>query len=135
MTHDKQLIERLKPCPFCGWRPAKGDHPAVFHPENRCSLGGWHFSAEGWNTRTNDSTLTAEIEELRAEKAELTEAVAAVKSLIDESSGVGGLHRNGDFAPWGELRSGGRFEDWLSPFDAVLVKHPYFATLAEGIER
>lgn len=38
---------------------------------------------------------------------------ADLKELIAESDGVGGLHQNGDFAPWDELTAGGQFEDWL----------------------
>jgi hypothetical protein len=45
----------------------------------------------------------------------------AVASLIAESHGVGGLHLNGDYATWDELRTGGRFEGWLADFDAALV--------------
>lgn len=33
-----------------------------------------------------------------------------VNDLIGESSGVYGLHLNGDNSPWAELTSGGRFE-------------------------
>ena len=46
----------------------------------------------------------------------------AVKSLIEESTGVFGLHRNGDLAPWEELRTGGEFEDWLKDFDTAFAK-------------
>ena len=62
--------------------------------------------------------------EARAEKAEaeverLRKGIAAVSSLIADSSGVYGLHLNGDPAPWDELLSGGRFEEWLADFDAA----------------
>lgn len=46
--------------------------------------------------------------------------IAAVADLIDNSTGVKGLHLNGDIAPWDELRSGGRFESWLVDFDEAL---------------
>jgi hypothetical protein len=68
-----------------------------------------------------DSALIARAEAAEAECARLREALAAVASLIDESDGVAGLHRNGDIATWGELRTGGRFEEWLAPFDAALT--------------
>jgi len=60
----------------------------------------------------------------RAEKAEaeverLRKGIAAVSALIADSSGVYGLHLNGDPAPWDELLSGGRFEEWLADFDAA----------------
>ena len=46
--------------------------------------------------------------------------VNAVANLIDNSTGVEGLHLNGDIAPWNELRTGGRFESWLVDFDDAL---------------
>lgn len=46
-------------------------------------------------------------------------ALIAVSELIDNSEGVYGLHLNGDPSPWDELRTGGRFEGWLLPFDAA----------------
>jgi hypothetical protein len=36
--------------------------------------------------------------------------VTELEGLMDESTGVAGLHLNGDLAPWDELRLGGRFE-------------------------
>lgn len=39
-----------------------------------------------------------------------------LQTLISESTGVAGLHFNGDIAPWEELMEGGRFEEWLLPF-------------------
>ena len=63
---------------------------------------------------------SARIIRLEHELAFAREGLNAVSSLIDESTGVGGLHLNGDFAPWSELRTGGRFETWLAQFDASL---------------
>lgn len=54
----------------------------------------------------------------RAEVAEI--GLTAVLQLIDESYGVAGLHKNGDVAPWSELRTGGRFEEWLLDFDEAI---------------
>lgn len=51
--------------------------------------------------------------------ARLSAGIQAVLDLINESEGVAGLHRNGDVAPWDELRTGGRFEEWLEKFDAA----------------
>ena len=50
----------------------------------------------------------------------LVAGLLAVEQLIAESHGVTGLHLNGDVAPWDELRTGGRFEDWLFAFDNAL---------------
>ena len=38
------------------------------------------------------------------------EALTEVQDLIGESSGVYGLHLNGDESPWSEVEQGGRFE-------------------------
>ena len=52
--------------------------------------------------------------------AKLVRGINAIADLIDNSTGVDGLHLNGDIAPWGELRTGGRFEEWLVDFDEAL---------------
>ena len=57
---------------------------------------------------------------LERELAVARKGLEAVESLMNESHGVGGLHMNGDFAPWNELRTGGRFENWLVAFDDAL---------------
>ena len=51
-----------------------------------------------------------------AEIAELRKGLVAVRTLINESRGVDGLHLNGDVALWDELLLGGRFEYWLADF-------------------
>lgn len=50
--------------------------------------------------------------------------IKAVAALIAESRGVCGLHLNGDEAPWAELQSGGRYEEWLRDFDAAAAPRP-----------
>ena len=50
----------------------------------------------------------------------LVRGINAAADLIDNSTGVEGLHLNGDIAPWNELRTGGRFESWLVEFDEAL---------------
>ncbi len=52
--------------------------------------------------------------------AKLVRGINAAADLMDNSSGVDGLHLNGDIAPWGELRTGGKFEEWLVAFDEAL---------------
>ena len=61
------------------------------------------------------------IEQLKTENACLRAGLLAVEDLINDSYGVTGLHLNGDVAPWTELRTGGRFEEWLLPFDDALI--------------
>lgn len=62
------------------------------------------------------------------ERGTLAAGVLAVRALINESRAVAGLHRNGDEAPWDDLRRGGRYEEWLIQFDDAL-------DVAEAIER
>ena len=50
----------------------------------------------------------------------LVRGINAVADLMNNSTGVDGLHLNGDIATWGELRSGGRLESWLVDFDEAL---------------
>ena len=52
--------------------------------------------------------------------AKLVRGINAAADLMDNSSGVDGLHLNGDIAPWNELRTGGMFEEWLVDFDEAL---------------
>ena len=49
-------------------------------------------------------------------------ALQEVVDLIGESSGVYGLHLNGDNAPWEEVEQGGRFERLTSLCEALAVK-------------
>lgn len=44
-------------------------------------------------------------------------AIEAVRGLIAQSEGVAGLHLNGDVAPWADLMTGGRYEEWLTDLD------------------
>jgi hypothetical protein len=57
--------------------------------------------------------LCDEIELLRA-------GLVAVKAVIDTSDGVVGLHKNGAIAPWDDLLSGGRYEEWLREFSEAV---------------
>lgn len=54
-----------------------------------------------------------------AENARLRQAVNEVRDLIRESTGVAGLHRNGDVADWESLLPGGQFEGWLTTFGEI----------------
>lgn len=69
-----------------------------------------------------DQPLREYFAELQADAARYLKGLKSVQSLINESTGVGGLHLNGDFAPWSELQTGGRFEEWLVDFDAAIAK-------------
>lgn len=71
----------------------------------------------GQNTGDIEAAIIA-IEEYKRKK--LVRGLLAVVSLIHDSQGVAGLHLNGDVAPWSELRTGGRFEEWLYEFDDAL---------------
>lgn len=51
--------------------------------------------------------------------AVLKKFVANVAELIGESTGVAGLHMNGDVAEWADILPGGKHEGWLgSPEEA-----------------
>jgi len=65
-------------------------------------------------------SLEKEKAALVAENEGLRKGLNAVAALIKESYGVSGLHLNGDIASWDELRTGGRFEDWLIDFDTAI---------------
>lgn len=80
---------------------------AVRHFERVCTLD-------------NIAAILAHVEALAAEIERLRAGLRAVSDLIDESHGVAGLHLNGAVAPWGDLRTGGRYEEWLVSFDDAL---------------
>ncbi len=69
-------------------------------------------------------TLLKKIDQLESENFTLKAAVTSVADLIDNSSGVSGLHANGGigckFAEWDELLEGGHFEEWLIDFSKAL---------------
>jgi hypothetical protein len=71
-----------------------------------------HLATEG----LRDEELEANCK-LIAAAPELLDALinllADVETLVSESTGVYGLHLNGDPAPWEELLEGGRFE-WVT---------------------
>lgn len=71
--------------------------------------------ASGAPVRSSDM-----IRRLEAENSRLRSGLKAVEDLMADSYGVYGLHLNGDVAPWAELRTGGRFEEWLLAFDDAL---------------
>ncbi len=87
----------------------------------RCANVHWYGVA---GTATVEVTfaqqLEIELDAVTAERDALRIAHDAVLALINDSRGVVGLHLNGDEAPWEELRTGGRFDEWLSPFDDAL---------------
>jgi len=52
-------------------------------------------------------------------------ALQEVQDLISESSGVYGLHLNGDCSPWNEIEQGGRFERLCTLPDALSAIEQY----------
>lgn len=77
--------------------------------ESQLAMAG---TAEIEAQRAANEQLTNEIELIAAKCDRLTESFA---TLMEHSTGVAGLHLNGDVAPWSELTEGGRFEEWLLP--------------------
>ena len=46
----------------------------------------------------------------------------SVEDTMAESSGIYGLHLNGDVAEWCELMNGGRFCEWMEPFNDGIIR-------------
>ena len=78
-----------------------------------------YFPVEDWKKRAIDAERR--LAALENMVFLLAKGLVSVKNLIKESSGVSGLHLNGDIASWDELRTGGRFEEWLLDFDKSLA--------------
>jgi hypothetical protein len=109
------------------WRErdeARADAAAVRELMNVHNLGGW-TDALGPMKRA----IAAE-----AHVALQGRAIEAVKALIEESRGVAGLHLNGDEAPWEDLRTGGRHQEWLLDFDAALSELAHCEVAARGLD-
>ena len=67
---------------------------------------GMEESDMAYIAAANPATVLVLLEALEA----LEGLTGDIQDLIGESSGVAGLHMNGDVAPWGDLEAGGRFE-------------------------
>ena len=46
----------------------------------------------------------------------------SVEDTMAESSGIYGLHLNGDVAEWCELMNGGRFCEYMEPFNDGIIR-------------
>lgn len=70
--------------------------------------------------RERDEKIVAQ----QARIEQLLSVVEDLSGLIDESSGVYGLHLNGDPSPWEELLPGGRFERITNFYEALAATEP-----------
>lgn len=88
------------------------------------------------NLEAERDALAARMQEMRlASEDKLAKAAAVilqagtalqeVQDLISESSGVYGLHLNGDCSPWNEIEQGGRFERLCTLPDALSAIEQY----------
>lgn len=111
---------RMRPIVMNFWRWGTQGAAPTFRDATRDILkraDDWFksFSGGSWGTIDHpDAHLIAAAPDLLAK---LTKLVNDLDGLIAESTGVAGLHRNGDIATWSELTAGGRFEEWLSSLD------------------
>ena len=127
-------------CRKCGkmyeWRPGETEESRVEQHQKHCRHGPpylidhggggtimcnsagqeMHFIDFTGDKRALRDTDT-EVHKLRQQVATLAAGVEAVRLLMDESTGVVGLHKNGDIAPWEELEEDGPFCEWLSKFN------------------
>ena len=70
--------------------------------------------------RTEYERLLKDVEQdAKLLRKRATKLAKQLRSLIDDSEGAAGLHRNGDVAPWAELLRGGEYEDWLDGLDEL----------------
>jgi hypothetical protein len=74
---------------------------------------------DGWITKLRQQLAVAEA----AIKVK-DEALQELDDLIGETSGVYGLHLNGDPSPWGEIIKGGRFERLSTLPEALAATEP-----------
>jgi hypothetical protein len=81
---------------------------------------GRRMAERALDTTPRGREWLAEYRELKVFRERAEKALNAVKLLMENSHGVAGLHLNGDIAPWDELRTDGKFEEWLQDFDAAI---------------
>ena len=96
----------------------------------KATVGGrvctWNADGEMFERRRHPHALDcvrehgAPVSRNERERQFLAAGIMAAQRLIEESTGVTGLHLNGDVAPWADLRTGGRFASWLIEFDEAL---------------
>lgn len=79
-----------------------------------------HPPTPAWHDAPEVAALKAERDAAMKDAERMKEGLDAVEVLIDNSSGVAGLHLNGDLALWSDLRTGGHFEAWLLAFDEAI---------------
>lgn len=103
-------------CPYCAESfdtlSGREGHSSI------CKLVYDLDNARGGCNTTDIEIAASNLEHARAKV--LAEGLFAMADLIAESQGVFGLHLNGVNSPWSELCEGGRYEDWLLPFDKAL---------------
>lgn len=63
-----------------------------------------------------------ELDRLRIMNHVFAEGLQQVEDLIDQSTGVAGLHLNGDVAEWDSLQPPGEFGVWLDKYDAAIME-------------
>lgn len=89
---------------------AAGAHPAPC--ARHCEATAFDIEVRNLRSQAKHSMLCAEA--FKAEAGNLRRVLASlvdeIDSLIGESTGVYGLHQNGDPSPWHELLAGGRFQ-------------------------
>ncbi|WP_297533003.1 hypothetical protein [Thalassolituus sp.] len=83
-------------------------------------IGGWTRAAEAMRDSLNEhNRMWKEVLQTRHEHRQMAaqnkRLINCFTTLMEHSTGVAGLHLNGDVAPWSELTEGGRFEEWLLP--------------------
>jgi cell division septum initiation protein DivIVA len=120
----KSLANTMK-----GWSTSAGDHHwqagcaieqlatenETLREENERLLFANLYNTDMFN-QMNDARKEAEQERDQL-KAQINGMKQAIDDLVRSSEGVAGLHQNGDVAPWDELLTGGRFDEWLCVLD------------------
>ena len=81
------------------------------------TLGKYNATPDEWDHYEAVKNTISTDQLLKQIAEALDKAVRSISELISFSRGVDGLHLNGDVAPWDELRTGGRFEEWMIEFD------------------
>ena len=133
-----ELAKPVEPVEPAAWRTFDGEGGYMFraYEDNEDYQEWWekrnphhkgwveplylHPPTPAWHDAPEVAALKAERDAAMKDAERMKEGLDAVEVLIDNSSGVAGLHLNGDLALWSDLRTGGHFEAWLLAFDEAI---------------
>ena len=105
------MTTKTKACQYCG----SDDTELISIPV--ANYVTCHACSANGPERPTPEEAVADWNRASSTAAALGKLVQDLDTLISESEGVAGLHRNGGVAPWSGPMEGGAFDEWLRSLD------------------